>query len=108
LPTCPSIKTEETLIHEHVGRILTWWVSHLGTDALAGMAVVFPVVMLMQMMSQGAMGGGISSSIARALGAGRQEEAVRSSCTRSSSTQRSGVLPCDRTHLWPAILSRAG
>ncbi len=57
------------------GLIETWWISRLGTDALAGMAVVFPVVMLMQMMSQGAMGGGISSAIARALGAGRHDEA---------------------------------
>ncbi len=55
------------------GLIETWWVSHLGTDALAGMAVVFPPVMLMQMISAGAMGGGISSAIARALGAGRRE-----------------------------------
>jgi len=36
---------------------------------------VFPGVMLMQMISAGAMGGGISSAIARALGAGRREEA---------------------------------
>ena len=31
--------------------------------------------MLMQMMSAGAMGGGVSSAIARALGAGRREDA---------------------------------
>jgi putative MATE family efflux protein len=47
----------------------------LGTDALAGVALVFPGVMLMQMMSAGAMGGGVSSAIARALGAGRREDA---------------------------------
>src|ERR1700687_408883 len=41
------------------GLVETWWISRFGTDALAGMAVVFPTVMLMQMMSQGAMGGGI-------------------------------------------------
>jgi len=57
------------------GLIETWWVSHLGTDALAGMALVFPPVMLMQMISAGAMGGGISSAIARALGAGKQDTA---------------------------------
>jgi Na+-driven multidrug efflux pump len=39
------------------------------------MALVFPVVMLMQMVSAGAMGGGISSAVARALGAGRRAEA---------------------------------
>ena len=58
-----------------VGLIETYFVSYLGTDALAGVALVFPVLMLMQMMSAGAIGGGISSAIARALGAGRQEEA---------------------------------
>src|SRR5499433_3214512 len=50
------------------GLIETWFVSKLGTDALAGMALVFPGVMLMQMISAGAMGGGISSAIAPALG----------------------------------------
>ncbi len=57
------------------GLIETWFVSRLGTDALAGMALVFPGVMLMQMISAGAMGGGIASAIARALGAGRRDEA---------------------------------
>ena len=57
------------------GLIETFWVGMLGTDALAGMALVFPGVMLMQMFSAGAMGGGISSAIARALGAGRRDEA---------------------------------
>ena len=55
--------------------IETWWISHLGTAALAGMALVFPPIMLTQMISAGAMGGGISSAIARALGAGRRDEA---------------------------------
>src|SRR5919206_4855917 len=58
-----------------VGLIETYFVGKLGTAALAGVALVFPVVMLMQMMSAGAMGGGISSAIARALGAGRRADA---------------------------------
>ena len=58
-----------------VGLIETWFVGKLGTDALAGMALVFPAVMLMQMMSAGAMGGGIASAIARALGARRRDDA---------------------------------
>jgi putative MATE family efflux protein len=58
-----------------VGLIETYFVGKLGTAALAGMALVFPVVMLMQMMSAGAMGGGISSAIARALGGGRRDDA---------------------------------
>ena len=63
------------LAQASAGLIETWWVSHLGTDALAGMALVFPPVMLMQMISAGAMGGGISSAIARALGSGRRGDA---------------------------------
>jgi Na+-driven multidrug efflux pump len=58
-----------------VGLIETYFVGKLGTDALAGMALVFPIVMLMQMTSAGAVGGGIASSIARALGAKRREDA---------------------------------
>ena len=58
-----------------VGLIETYFVGKLGTDALAGMALVFPIVMLMQMTSAGAMGGGIASAIARALGSGRRADA---------------------------------
>src|SRR5947199_6920989 len=57
------------------GLVETYFVGRLGTDALAGVALVFPVLMLMQMMSAGAMGGGISSAIARALGSGRGSDA---------------------------------
>ncbi|RYF83463.1 MAG: MATE family efflux transporter [Comamonadaceae bacterium] len=57
------------------GLIETWFVGKLGLDALAGMALVFPIVMLMQMISGGAIGGGIASAIARALGAGRAGDA---------------------------------
>src|SRR6202007_3011086 len=63
------------LAQTSVGLIETYFVGKLGTDPLAGVALVFPVVMLMQMMSAGAMGGGISSAIARALGAGRRDDA---------------------------------
>ncbi len=58
-----------------VGLNETYFVGKLGTDALAGMALVFPLVMFMQMTSNGAMGGGIASSIARALGGGRRDDA---------------------------------
>ena len=58
-----------------VGLIETYFVGKLGTNALAGMALVFPLVMLMQMTSAGAMGGGIASAIARALGGQRRADA---------------------------------
>jgi putative MATE family efflux protein len=63
------------LAQSSVGLVETYFVGKLGTDALAGVALVFPLLMLMQMMSAGAMGGGISSAIARALGAGRRGDA---------------------------------
>ena len=63
------------LAQASTGLIETFWVSRLGTDALAGMALVFPGFMMMQMLSGGAMGGGISSAIARALGGGRRDDA---------------------------------
>src|SRR2546422_1759457 len=58
-----------------VGLIETYFVAKLGTDALAGVALVFPVLMLMQMMSARAVGGGIMSAIARASAAGRRADA---------------------------------
>lgn len=63
------------LAQASIGLIETWWVAHLGTDALAGMALVFPPTMLMSMISAGAVGGAISAAIARALGQGRREDA---------------------------------
>src|SRR6266571_7588998 len=63
------------VVQASVGLIETYFIGKLGTEALAGVALVFPVVMLMQMMSAGAMGGGISSAVARALGAGRRADA---------------------------------
>jgi Na+-driven multidrug efflux pump len=62
------------LVQTSVGLIEMFWVARLGTDALAGVSLVFPIVMLMQMMSGGAVGGGISSSVARAIGGGRIHE----------------------------------
>jgi putative MATE family efflux protein len=55
----------------------THFVGRLGTEALAGLALVFPLVMLLQMTSAGAMGGGVASAVARALGAGREDAAKR-------------------------------
>ncbi|HYS17321.1 MAG TPA: MATE family efflux transporter [Candidatus Binatia bacterium] len=54
-----------------------YYVGWLGADALAGVSVTFPLVMLMQTMSAGGMGGGVASAVARALGAGRRADASR-------------------------------
>jgi Na+-driven multidrug efflux pump len=53
----------------------SYFLGRLGTEALAGAALVFPLIMLMQMLSAGAIGGGISSAIARAIGGGRLADA---------------------------------
>lgn len=58
-----------------VGIAETYFVSSLGTGAIAGVALVFPLFMLMTMMSNGGIGGGVSSAVARALGAGRTHDA---------------------------------
>lgn len=63
------------LAQSSMSLIETWWLSRLGVDALTGLALVFPGLLMMTMLSAGAIGGGISSAIARALGAGRPHEA---------------------------------
>ncbi|MDA5635954.1 MULTISPECIES: MATE family efflux transporter [Rhizobium/Agrobacterium group] len=63
------------VVQTFVGVAETYFVSFLGTEALAGVTLVFPVLMLMQMMSNGGIGGGVSSAVARALGANRDADA---------------------------------
>jgi hypothetical protein len=53
----------------------TYFFGRLGTEALAGFALVYPLMMLMQMMASGGMGGGVASAMARAIGAKRMEDA---------------------------------
>ena len=53
----------------------TSYIGRLGVEALAAMALVFPCVILTMTMSGGAMGGGVASAIARALGAGDNDRA---------------------------------
>lgn len=52
-----------------------YWISRLGTAAVAGVSLVLPLFVLMGAMSNGGIGGGVSSAVARAIGAGRQEDA---------------------------------
>jgi len=53
----------------------SWFVSQLGIVELAALALVFPTQMALGQMSAGAMGGGVSSSVARALGSGNRRAA---------------------------------
>jgi putative MATE family efflux protein len=52
-----------------------YFVGRLGTDALAGNALVIPFSSLMLNIANGAMGGGVAASLARAIGAGRLDDA---------------------------------
>ncbi len=51
-------------------------VARLGTEALAAVALVFPLSMLMVQLSRAAMGGGVASAVARMLGAGDRQRAT--------------------------------
>jgi putative MATE family efflux protein len=62
-----------TIVIGYDGYIL----GRLGADALAGIALVFPLSMLMMQMSAGGIGGATTAAVARALGAGRGEDASR-------------------------------
>ena len=53
----------------------TAYVGSLGVASLGGIALAFPLFMLMQMLSAGAMGGTVSGAISRALGGGDHERA---------------------------------
>lgn len=52
-----------------------YFIGRLGPHALAGIALVFPFIMLMQQMANSSMGGAIASAIARAIGGGRHADA---------------------------------
>jgi Na+-driven multidrug efflux pump len=62
-------------IQASVSMTEVWFVGQLGSSSLAAMALVFPLLMLTQTLSAGAMGGAVASAIARALGAGDQRRA---------------------------------
>jgi len=47
----------------------------LGVEAFAGVTLVFPCLTLMQVLSNGGIGAGVASAVARSLGAGRKAEA---------------------------------
>lgn len=51
------------------------FVGRLGPDALAGISLVFPWVMLIQHGAASGMGGAVSSAVARAIGAGNRKRA---------------------------------
>jgi putative MATE family efflux protein len=52
-----------------------FFLGRIGTDALAGASLAFPWIMLVLQTTNSGMGAGVSSAIARALGAGQREKA---------------------------------
>jgi putative MATE family efflux protein len=79
LPTLLRLAVPNVLVmlaQTSVGLIETYFIAKLGIDALAGVSLAFPVLMLMQMVSGGAMGGGIITAVARMLGQGQSRQAA--------------------------------
>ena len=52
-----------------------FFLGRIGTDALAGASLAFPWIMLVLQTTNSGMGAGVSSAVARALGAGKRETA---------------------------------
>lgn len=65
------------VVQASVSMTEVWYVGQLGTVSLAAMALVFPGLMLMQMLANGAMGGAVTSAVAQAIGRGQREDAER-------------------------------
>lgn len=63
------------LVQASVSMAEVWFVSRLGTVPLAAIALMFPALMLMQMLANGALGGAVASAVARTLGAGERGKA---------------------------------
>jgi Na+-driven multidrug efflux pump len=64
-----------SLAQMSIGIIQMHFIGLLGVDALAGIALVFPCITLMQMVAGGGIGAGVASAVARNLGAGRRADA---------------------------------
>jgi MATE family, multidrug efflux pump len=78
LPTLLRLSAPNILNLLAIAGMITFdglFVGRLGADALAGVSLAFPFVMLIQHTAASGMGGGVSSAIARALGAGQRHVA---------------------------------
>ena len=65
------------LVQTTVNMTEVWYVGQLGKVSLAAMALMFPLLMLTQMLANGAMGGGVTGAVARAMGAHNTDTAER-------------------------------
>ena len=76
------------------------FVGRLGSHALAGVSLSFPLVMLMTTLSAGAYGGGVASGIARALGAGRDDDATALAGNALGMSAILGLISTGAMFLW--------
>lgn len=67
--------TAVMVVQTFVAIVETFIFGRLGTEALAGFALVFPLMMMMTMMAAGGMGGGVTAAMARAMGGRRLDDA---------------------------------
>src|SRR5216684_2917454 len=56
-----------------LGLVELFFIARLGVDALAGVSQVFPVLSLVGAISQGSIGGGVVSAMARTLDRGQRQ-----------------------------------
>jgi putative MATE family efflux protein len=92
-----------------VGVAETYFVSSLGTAAIAGVSLVVPLSMLMVMMSNGGIGGGVSAAVARAFGGGRRHDANALVLHAIAIAVAFGALFSLGAWLWgPALFTRMG
>ena len=80
LPTLLRLSAPNILNLLAIGGMITFdglFVGRLGPDTLAGVSLAFPFVMLIQHTAASGMGGGVSSAVARALGAGERDVAIQ-------------------------------
>ena len=73
-----------------------WYVGQLGIISLAGLAIAFPMMMLLMMFSAGSIAGAITGAVAQRLGAGdrrgvRDAAVCRASCMRPEFAHAAGL-----------------
>lgn len=78
LPTLLRLSAPNVLNLLAIAGMITFdglFIGRLGADALAGVSLAFPWVMLVQHTAAAGMGGAVSSAVARALGASNRDRA---------------------------------
>jgi Na+-driven multidrug efflux pump len=77
------------------------FVGQLDPSALAGLSLVFPLLMLMQQVANSSMGGAVASAVARAIGSGRHEDT-------SALVVHGLVIACGMAAVFASVLLIAG